>query len=741
MVGTAVREVLSSHRPSLPNPPRIWVTVLPGEAVSDDRLAALESELGLPVDSILVFDITGDIALEPDTNRHKATASDRRKEPGRHPAGSEGARRRVPLTEQGITGYWSALLELFDDDDADTLVVRVGCSLPAAGWRRLHSAAVDTSAAVTFPLSIRHPLSAVFPSPAHQPSLTAEAIDRWLNAYAPGLCVDLPAPAGYTGLVRPSCRRGEPAYALTDSAFVDDRQYPAEALPELYPAQRDAWELRHPLTGLRHALGELSARHEQPGESVPVCRPVRLHLVHGWGGGLWRWVDDFCSADSTAVHLVLRPIGDRSAFGQTLALCAGGCNGVVLFTETLADPIISTSLGHVQYRRLLERIVEEYGVDAVLISSLIGHALDAMQLPLPTVMILHNFFPTCPAIMAYYDAPCRSCDRATMARCLKANPLQTFFQVESAGHWERVRCGFDNAARREDLHWVAPSASVGRRLAMIGLSQAESRCRVIPHGLPENLLDALLACRTSPRPERERLLVVSIGGSERHKGGELLPAICRQLEGVVDFLLLGYGDACTQLDALSNVSTVPSFTREQLPELLLAHRPDVGMLLSLVPETFSYTLSELWAAGVPVLATDLGAFADRIHPDETGWLTEPSVDAVVAKLREIAGSPGRLLHAQEQTALREPRGAMAMVDDYRALLPATANAASRRPSRVMTTDATLEAGPVLRVDPDAAFPAVWKEFRRYLAGKVLYSPRVPRRLRPWVARALRPAGD
>ena len=45
---------------------------------------------------------------------------------------------------------------------------------------------------------------------------------------------------------------------------------------------------------------------------------------------------------------------------------------------------------------------------------------------------------------------------------------------------------------------------------------------------------------------------------------------------------------------------------------LLAADLDLGLILSTWPETYSYVLSEYWSAGVPVLAYDIGAPAERI---------------------------------------------------------------------------------------------------------------------------------
>jgi len=49
-------------------------------------------------------------------------------------------------------------------------------------------------------------------------------------------------------------------------------------------------------------------------------------------------------------------------------------------------------------------------------------------------------------------------------------------------------------------------------------------------------------------------------------------------------------------------------------------RPSVGMILSIWPETYCHTLTEMWACGIPVLGMDIGAVGDRIRMSGAGWL-------------------------------------------------------------------------------------------------------------------------
>jgi glycosyltransferase involved in cell wall biosynthesis len=66
-----------------------------------------------------------------------------------------------------------------------------------------------------------------------------------------------------------------------------------------------------------------------------------------------------------------------------------------------------------------------------------------------------------------------------------------------------------------------------------------------------------------------------------------------------------------------------TYDRPRFSELTRAIGPHFGVVLSIWPETFCHTLTEMWASGLPVAAYDLGAVAERISRHGGGWLIQP----------------------------------------------------------------------------------------------------------------------
>ena len=68
----------------------------------------------------------------------------------------------------------------------------------------------------------------------------------------------------------------------------------------------------------------------------------------------------------------------------------------------------------------------------------------------------------------------------------------------------------------------------------------------------------------------------------------------------------------------------------ELAGLLTAYRVDVALFPNRMPESFSYTLSEVWAAGIPAAVPDEGALGERVAKQGGGWRLPPSYTAAGA---------------------------------------------------------------------------------------------------------------
>jgi GT2 family glycosyltransferase/glycosyltransferase involved in cell wall biosynthesis len=402
------------------------------------------------------------------------------------------------------------------------------------------------------------------------------------------------------------------------------------------------------LDPLRERIAAASAADVTPGRPGLDARPVVLHILHGWGGGGERWVRDFAAADDGATHLVLIARGSfaRRRPGEWLELCDGTLAGPPLRRFPLPRPIADTAIGDATYRALLHRIVRDYCVDAIVVSSLIGHSLDALRTGLPLYWVVHDHYPLWPTLHCDFGDPALRFDDAQRARDLAGTDAE--FANRDPHHWRTLRDETVAALRTAQATLIAPSRSALTNQLRLAPELRDLRTHVVPHGLAPWPATAPAA---TPRSSRGRLRLVVPGRIRRGKGAQLLIAVLPQLREHADLFLLGAGSDAHELFGERAVHVVLDYRRDDLPRLLAQIQPDAALLLPTVAETFSYTLSELRSLGVPVIATRVGALAERIEDGVDGFLVDPNRDAVVARVAMLAAD--RAAFERVRTTLKQ----------------------------------------------------------------------------------------
>ncbi len=159
---------------------------------------------------------------------------------------------------------------------------------------------------------------------------------------------------------------------LLDDLYVADPLHDLRGPAEV-PAGGDALP-PSPLGELREGV---ATRLSAAGATVPILayygldgKPVVLHILHAWGGGAARFVQDLARVDNSRHHLVLSARGNfhRHQFGEVLDLFDGAFSQPPLRGLTLPNPIRSTTLGDPAYKSFLDEILREFHVDAVMVS-------------------------------------------------------------------------------------------------------------------------------------------------------------------------------------------------------------------------------------------------------------------------------------------------------------------------------------------------------------------------------------
>lgn len=329
------------------------------------------------------------------------------------------------------------------------------------------------------------------------------------------------------------------------------------------------------------------------------------------------------------------------------------------------------------YRAALRTTCAALGIQILHIHHLRNNTVDVVDvgrdLGISLVLTIHDYHLVCPSytLLRPDGQPCGACltpeaegDRVNVCLTCRGHSRQ-FLDV-----YQAVMSRVLDAA----THIVVPSTSA-RHIVSRRYPQVE-QASVIEHG---HRADIVHTGTSDQRRDRE-LRIAVLGGLDVHKGRDVLRGVLRgnRLRASVFHL---YGTTSdpelsgapigreTIVDGSRFVNHGP-YTPGEIVAHLRADAIHVGLHLSIWPETFSFTLSEFAAAGVPVVAGRLGAQGDRTEAHALGWTLPDIADVarVLELLSELARSPARLAAARTGMRSRDAlRPLRAMWDDYAAL--------------------------------------------------------------------------
>ena len=415
----------------------------------------------------------------------------------------------------------------------------------------------------------------------------------------------------------------------------------------------------HPLAALQWQLKKhLSLTTTIKGYPLLDKKPILLHICMEWGGGIHQWINDFCAHESKYSHIVLSSNGElyRQSHGERLTLHYANTQGLAIREFDLQTPINTTCIKHKEYNKVLKSIIEQFQVQQIVVSSLIGHSMECLQTGLPTVRILHDYFPSWPSLIADLEQDVITIDDVDKAL---AQTEHEPFGLIAKQQYEIWKQALHQIYQSNNVELVAPSQSVIDNLTKIdtGVFKLVS---IIPHAIspliPLNYQNNIKAFQ-----------VLVLGRINPPKGQKLLEKIMAELGDDYIFIFLGAGNEGKKYFKKRNIVVQTEYTNNELQELLNDSSPDIALITSQTSETFNYTLSELQQAGICTISTKFGALKDRILDGETGYLCENNSKVIADKVRELRNDPDEILSVRKNLQQLTVQSFDQQISQYRKL--------------------------------------------------------------------------
>ncbi len=315
---------------------------------------------------------------------------------------------------------------------------------------------------------------------------------------------------------------------------------------------------------------------------------------------------------------VRKHITDRQA-----EIEGGGASSIVLLPQ--AKGRCRIDLGDESFPNLIYSVGEEWDAlvgllasfnpDCVELHHFMGHDPRVMDLPdalgVPLKLIVHDYSWFCTRVHLM-DSSRKYCGEPDLAACEQCYSDLGSALEEDIRPTALVARSADWLAKAETV--VVPSADVAKRLR-----------RHFPTVRPvtEAWEGEPVSRRRHARPRDVMERICLIGAIGHEKGYDILfdcahDAARRELP--IEFHLIGYSCDDRRLLETGKVFITGPYEEAELDGLIDAQHASVGLLPSILPETWSYALSAMMRSGLAVLSFDIGAQAERLRRYKRGRL-------------------------------------------------------------------------------------------------------------------------
>jgi glycosyltransferase involved in cell wall biosynthesis len=320
------------------------------------------------------------------------------------------------------------------------------------------------------------------------------------------------------------------------------------------------------------------------------ARPTLLLVVHSWGGGAIHYARQLRNHVAPRVNVVFAwGVEDRSLYvsardpespDQSFELALG-----------LDAPIAALRALDVRRADLLCTIGLEAHIDAL---------LDRLAVPFDVTFLGYELLASNAHLMdqdgRFIGDRAVASMAASIARSQAARPL-----LRRADR--RIACS-------RDLAWRASRFLPGYPILPVRLPE---------RGEPREVVPRLTTLRAG-----EPLRVLVLGRLAPHKGLATIREVARIADArnfPIEIMCLGEPQvAPSDLPTSPRVKVLGRYDVDQVRTIVPRLRPHLAWLPFVVPETHSFVLSEVMSLGLPVLATGIGAVAERVEGRPATWL-------------------------------------------------------------------------------------------------------------------------
>lgn len=261
---------------------------------------------------------------------------------------------------------------------------------------------------------------------------------------------------------------------------------------------------------------------------------------------------------------------------------------------------------------LVLELIDNLKIDMIHIQHFINFPCDLQFLPkkIKTIVTVHDYFLKCPKfeLVNYENKLCINGKKLDCKKCTKLMNID----IETRNIATKNLLSNANTV-------IVPDESVAKELSYFIKT---NNIKVIPHGIN---IESFLKYSKSKKNNSKNKNIAIVGVLTEHKGENIVKdLILNNKDKNITYHFFGttVNSYLNESHEEKNYVCHGSYKQNELPKLLNENNIDLVLLTSILPETFSYTLSETLFAKIPCVSYNLGAMANRIKKENVGWVLD-----------------------------------------------------------------------------------------------------------------------
>jgi GT2 family glycosyltransferase/glycosyltransferase involved in cell wall biosynthesis/SAM-dependent methyltransferase len=359
-----------------------------------------------------------------------------------------------------------------------------------------------------------------------------------------------------------------------------------------------------------------------------------LYILHSLGGGTEKHVEDLIdSLHKKYVFFIAMVIDNAVIFTEI-------CNGNQIKYRFPMKAFEPHTVNSKEYTRIMKNFINSFDIDLIHVHHLMGHSFDIFQIAeemqVPVVYTIHDFFCICPRVNLINEKG-KYCNTPLIADCNLCVSKFYNYPEDFVSSWRSYfQKGFGKCA------WIVAPGNSSRDIVLQYYPEIGQKIIVIEHGHDLKKMGKFIE---DPAKENNDIFHIAyIGNLAPHKGRDIFYSLAKseELYGISKWSIIGVSDKIREPGYYPeyNINLVGPYSDfNHLRELIRSNKIDLVFLPAIWPETFSFTLSEAWCLGIPVLGSNLGAIQERISQTHGGWTVDTSdIKAVISKILYIMNS-------------------------------------------------------------------------------------------------------